>query len=286
MESGLFEDELFQSAYLAFIAKYKIQEPCPTYPLSYEFCKIVENCNWLKNTIAKDIISYELREILNLLNFWSKTLTNWGLWVDVVESYNEDDAWLIRDHFVEPICFFCMFQPSATRDRFCSIATNAIHQVNLSVDENYQDWLEIQDSQDEPNKPLFRNKSEKQLNLLGKKWKSFNFFKGKLRKIDSSQYRTITQNYRNKASHYFAPRFEIGYTDIVRRTIANKIELVKQPNNTYLEKENPEYKVPSYSYGGIPPLSLKKMYAKNCIEYNFSIEVLNAYQCLLRELLE
>lgn len=277
------ERKIFETAYLHFLEEREIRKPMDGYPLSYNLCDSIEDGEW-KNGIPfiNLMVSGELRETINLLNSWCRHLTSWAVWIKVLEKYNEQDSWLIRDHFVESIVFLCMFQSSSTRDRLGAIATNAIHQANLCVDSEYRDRL---DQDKNSNIPLPRKKREKQLKHLGQRWKNYGAFEEQLEKMDSKKYRDITRDFRNLASHEIAPRFECGHTKFVTRSIVPKSEMIKLPDGLFQVVNHPKTKAVSYGFGGTPPLSLCEMHEANEKEYILAVSVFNAYQDILTELL-
>src|SRR5690349_1291874 len=61
----------------------------------------------------------EIQETINSINSWSVRLHEWAAWNWVVDSYDtEEDKWDVLNHFVEPVAFYCMLQPSSLADRF------------------------------------------------------------------------------------------------------------------------------------------------------------------------
>ena len=115
--------QLFQDRLEVFIDKVE-------YPLPYDLCDQIRTVPW--NMPCMDLsISNDLREAINQLHSWYHSLVDWHLWIDVLKKFEGNDAWYIRKRYIEPLAYFCMMQPSSTRERFGSIATNALHQANL-----------------------------------------------------------------------------------------------------------------------------------------------------------
>lgn len=278
------EKKKLQDAYLCFLDEREFFEAPPEFPLSYDLCDLVREKKWKCVPFIEIKISEELRETISQLNAWHYNLINLEIWLNVLRRYNEEDKWLILYNLVENIVFFCLFQPSSTRDRLGLIATNAIHYANLSIDPQYKDIMD-QDKRKNPNVSLLRSDCEKQLSRLGNKFVSYTTFEQKLQAMDSEIYRIKTYNFRNLASHRIAPRFEIGHTDFIKRSRVPSSELVQQCDGSYSIIEDPTRKVVSYGIGWTSPLTLNETHRINKEECILAISAFNAYQDLLKELL-
>ncbi|MBK7324868.1 MAG: hypothetical protein IPI89_01630 [Propionivibrio sp.] len=102
--------------------------------------------------------------------------------------------------------------------------------------------------------------------------------------MDSESYRQQTFDYRNRASHFIAPRLELGEVQFVTRSIVPATRMVQQPDGSYRQKEIDGKKVVAYDLGGIRPLTLNEIIETNSCEYHFAIAALDAYSDLLREI--
>lgn len=272
--------ELFEGAYGKFWDLIEAQE-MPRYQCnSYDLCNFVGNAEWSVPFVGF-MVDGELRESINELNAWLGHLENLKVWEEVLTGYNEEDAWSLRLHFVEPLVRYCMLQPSSTRDRLGKVATNGVHQANLCVDADYKDFLD----QDElkPGQFLSRKKLETQLVRLVKRWAVGDQLMAALQSLDSEAHRQKTFDYRNEASHFIAPRVEFGEVQFVTRRREPFPELVKQPDGTARLIEHPERKCVAYGFGGIRPLTLAEIIETNLQEYDFAVAALGAYSNLLRE---
>jgi hypothetical protein len=227
------------------------------------------------------MVNGELRESINWLNSWLRNLERLKIWAAILVDYSDDEAWGLRHHFVEPLVYFCMLQPSSTRDRLGQVATNGVHQANLCVDADYKDFLD----QDElkPGQFLSRKKLENQLARLVKRWAVGDQLMAALQSLDSEAHRQKTFDYRNEASHFIAPRVEFGEVQFVTRRREPFPELVKQADGTARLIEHPERKCVAYGFGGIRPLTLAEIIETNSQEYDFAVAALAAYSNLLRE---
>lgn len=223
----------------------------------------------------------DVRETINLLNKWRRHLLDWEVWMDVLGSFTDHDAWTVRDHFIEPLVFYCMMQPSSIRDLLATVATNAIHHSNRQTIRGYPDKLD----QDDGPWLLGRKKKESQVSRIGATLRGTGKFMGDLAALDSKAYRIFTRNFRNLASHAIAPRFEFGYTNLVTRSIAPANNLVLQGDGTYIPVDDPTKKCVVYGFGGTPPLDLREVLNANTAEYMRAAQAFSSYEVLLIELM-
>lgn len=250
------------------------------YPISYGICEVVRKVHWgLYGELA---VSRDLEELVNFLHDWYEQVRSWSAWVKVLKSYDGNDAWHIQRHCIRPVAFFCMFQPSAFRDRLGTISTQAIHQANLCIDSTYLDRL---DQDDDHGGFLPRRRSEKQLARIGRRWPNYNFFETTLKRVDSPEYREATKDYRNLASHGTPPHFEWGETNVMTRSIVPWSELVDQGDGTYQLVEHPTRKAVSYGFGGMHPVALSDMLEINKKQLTLAFAAFHAYQALIEEMI-
>lgn len=225
----------------------------------------------------------EIRETINSANAWGMRLHEWGAWLQVVDSYDlEEDKWELLYHFVEPIAFFCMHQPSSLTDRLSVVSEMLLHQANLRVNPAELDRLD-QDGLS-PGKTLRRSDRRRQLKRLGKNWSAFDSFRDALGAMDGPDYQRVTRNFRDLSSHSFAPRLMIGQVARAIRSIAPLQEMVAQPDGTYLLEEHPTKTSVQYEMQVIEPLPLDTAYSANLAEYRKAITLLRAFASLIDEL--
>lgn len=250
------------------------------YPISYDICAVAEKVTW--GLYGGFAVSRDLVEIINFLHDWYGQVRRWSVWMKVLRSYDGDDAWHIRRQCIQPVVFFCMFQPNAFRDRLGTISTQAIHQANLSIDSTYLDRL---DQDDDRGAFLSRRRSEKQLARIGHRWPNYNFFENGLKRVDSPEYREVTRDYRNLASHGTPPHFEWGEINLVTRSVVAAYEMVDQGDGTYRPVDHPTRKVVRYGHGGMEPLALSDMFEINKKQLTLAFAAFRAYQALIEEMI-
>lgn len=273
------EQTVLAEAYKQFLEARRTRPWPADYPISFDLAKQVEKQQW--ELFMHFQVEGDLRETINLLNKWRRHLLDWEIWMDVLDSFSANDAWTVRDHFVESLVFYCMMQPSSLRDLLATVATNALHHSNRQTVRCYPDKLD----QDGSRRLLGRKGKETQVSRIGASWNGTRKFMGDLAAVDSQAYRLSTRNFRNLASHAIAPRFEFGYTNLVTRSIVPASNLVLQGSGTYSAVDDPSKKHVVYSFGGTPPLDLREVLAANTVEYMRAAQAFSSYEALLIELM-
>lgn len=270
--------ELYESAHKAFMDRLEIFVDRIEFPLSYDLAEEIQGISW--GPIFSGFgIGSELKEAINQLHAWYSCLVDWSLWIDVLKQFEGEQEWFVRKQYVEHLAFYCMLQPSATRERFGSIATTALHQANLILCKHYKDHLD----QDRYGF-LSRKRREDQLKRLGAEYANFPLFRSALARLDDKAFSQDSYNFRHLASHGIAPRFEQGETSFFTRSICPLSELVHQSDGSALLVDHPTKKSVCYGFGGRGPLSFQQAYDACWDEYLKAVKLFHAYQTLLREL--
>jgi hypothetical protein len=262
----------------------------PLHP--YDSCKKVQEVVFRTPFMSMDI-GNDLTELVNHVNIWTIRLGYWNAWNSVLVDYNEEDAWALRSDFVEPLAYFCMFQPSGMLDRFIGFATKLVHHANMAIDKNYPDRLDgdaqvykrLEKHHPQPYDVFLpRREALAQVERISKNWPSAKAFFEKLGCLDDDAYQGKTRDFRNKASHAIAPRFELGETGYATRRVGyakKKIEI----GGGYVDfVEDPTQKCVSYGFGGVEPLSLKDTHAESKKQHAFARSVLVACEAMLEEM--
>lgn len=248
--------------------------------LTYDF-SFLKGRKW--RLLGEDLVEDELRELTNILNGWKYSLQKWKAWNSVLSGRGEMDTWDIRSEFVDALAHECMLRPSSIRDTFTSIATSSLHQVRLSSDQQYKDQLDG-DPDTSGNKPKYLNRRQKEARLkkIASAWSFASGFLGQLEKLNGKEYIAATSDYRNLISHTIAPRFELGFTRLVTRTVVPAQQLEQAEDGTHNVVQVPGKVSVSYGFGGTPPLSLDKVWMANLEQFNLAKVCYQEYLALLR----
>ena len=272
--------ELFEGAY----RKYWDRIECWPKPLklySYGLCEAIEKENWHIPFIGQ-LMGGELMESINLLNRWAIDLADLRAWSDILRDYDDNEAFELICHFIEPLLFRSLFQPSSTRDRLGRVATNVVHQANLIIEAGGKDVLE----QDKGKRFPSRRGVEKQLERLAKRWSNGSHLLTALQTLDSKEYRGQTSDYRNQASHFLAPRIEKGVVFFVSRERRPWTKMVQQADGTYAENDVPGKTCVAYGFSCLQPLSLNQIVEANLRQFELAWTAFDTYSSLLLEIME
>lgn len=252
-------------------------------PLPYDPVPGIATACW-RLFVAEQLVKDELRELTNQLNHWLGNLRRWHAWNGVLKVENSDVRWQAEWGWVEPLAFYCMFQPSASRDRFIMVATNALHQIRMGLDPATVDVL-LGDPSTPGEDRVFpsRRDKEKQLKALAKPWTMGKAFTQRLGQLDDRRYRALTGDFRNRASHGIAPRFSVGITSTVTRTRQQAMKLERQPDGTFKDIPVPGQLSTSYGVGGTEPLSMQDAWKANLAQFEHARRTFDAYVALLAE---
>ncbi len=252
------------------------------FPRLAEF-KIVDRIDKTQGTFAWWwSAAAEVRETINILNSWATRLHEWGAWNMVIESHGcDDDKWDIFLHFVEPVSFFCMNQPSGFTDRIILVSENLLHQANRNAVADYKDSLD----QDRSSKGILRRSDRlAQLRRLGAKWKKFEALYNSLQKINNKEYNEKTKNFRDLSAHSLPPRLMSGQLIRAFRAVVPRTQMVAQNDGTFLEKPHPTETAVQYAMHQIPPLELDETRSANLMEHHKALACMDALRELIGEL--
>ncbi len=235
------------------------------------------------HTLADEMVRSDLQELTNLINGWSSLLYRWHAWSMVLEGREERETWELRSEFLDSMLHECLLMPASIRDAITSVATAAFHQVRLSIDQSYRDYLE-----GDPETPEKKAKSlnqrwqkEKRLSGLVQVWPNSSNFLKTLREINTSDYVAETYDYRNLTAHTIGPRLGIGHTRIVKRSVKQAQALKQIDDGSYVVENVPGKLTVSYGYGGTPPLNLEVVRAANLDQYEKARSCYVEYRALL-----
>ena len=270
------------TAFLDRIAGGHDLQPTAT-PLPYDPVSEIKTARWAL-FISETMIVDELREITNQLNHWLGNMRRWHAWNEILKSQDTAMRWEVEWSWVEPLAFYCMFQPSASRDRFIMVATNALHQIRMVLDTSIKDEL-LGDRATTEKDGFFpsRREREKQLKGFTKQWQKGEAFVEALGQLDDRDHRALTGDFRNRASHGIAPRFTVGITSTVTRMRRQATKLEQQPNGTYKDVPIPGKLSTSYGFGGTEPLSMQDAWKTNMVQFEQARQTFDAYVALLSE---
>lgn len=237
-------------------------------------------------------VESDLRCLINSFNAWLGRLRAWQAWNQVLLNYGEQDQWSLRIEFLEDVAFFSMMQPSGFVDRSLEALTTIFHHANLTQKPGLRDELpsdkkvykRIGKAHPTPY-DFFESRGEvrKHLQVLSEGWGSALVLLEQLDLLNNADYQTKTMDFRNRASHSFAPHLDMGVVPTVNRTPGFASKRIRRPDGFYDYVEDRSTRSISYGYGELPPLSSSEALLENTKQLQIARTVLAAYEALLDE---
>ena len=271
--------KLLTLAFARYLDEHKNSPDPKNSYLSYDF-DFIKTHHW--SLFGREIIEYELNELTNILNRWCNDLRRWHTWNKILKIYDEKDSWKIQKEFVVGLVNHCLIEPSSIRDRFTYVATNSFHQVRLSSENNYKDYLEGDPkSSNKKPKRLIRKMKEHRLSQIISAWVESKPFLESHASINDEPYKKATHDYRNRISHALPPQLEIGITPAVTRQVVQATQLVKQVDGTYREESISGKLSVSYQFAVEHPISLDESWQLNLQQFQLARKCYNQFLDLL-----
>lgn len=207
---------------------------------------------------SKDLI-YSLqeneftRELLNSINQFSARLNQLVVWEEVLSIYDKDQTLELRFEFTTLLLYFCLHQPYEFRSRLIFSSTQLCY--TQGIDSKLL-------SKDDVNKDDDINYAS--LNKVLKHWQAGNTLLEAIQKLNGTEFRDRTSNYRNRAQHRVPPGVGYGITNVIERTFP------------------PDASV-AYSFGTAAPLATEQLIPLLVGEVNLMIDAFDAYRKLIDE---
>jgi hypothetical protein len=237
-------------------------------------------------------VESDLQCLITNFNRWLGRLRAWQAWNHVLLNYGEQDRWSLRIEFLGDVAFFCLMQPSGFVDRSLGALTTVLHHANLAHKTGYRDELPADkkiyrriDKGHPTPYDVFESRGEirEHIQTLSEGWSSASLLLEQLDSLNDADYRAKTMDFRNRASHSFAPHFDLGIVPTVTRRPGFASKMVERPDGCYDPVEDRSIRSVSYGYGELPSLSTSEALVGNTKQLHIAGKVLAAYEALLDE---
>ncbi len=256
------------------------------------YALVKEVSEWSPPRLGDQMLSSNLNELINAINAWNHRLRSWSAWNRVLTSISDEaDRWDVRSEFVEPLVFFCLHQPTGTRDRLIRFATQVVHVGNLRVIAGYRDVLaedakvfkRLQQNHKKPHAVFLRRKeAEAQFRDKSSEWREAGALMALVQQLDADDYRDATGDWRNRAAHGISQHFEFGEVERVTRWVGFAETKVEVRGGVEF-KEDRTRKSVSYVFGGCDALKLDEVLGSNQTQLDLALRAMDACGALLRE---
>jgi len=143
-----------------------------------------------------------LMDIPNELNKMAINILKLNVWMDVMRDHPDQRENILFD-FIFPIAHITLMSPYTIKQRFFFWTAHLSHQANLTKGSG--DWVD-----DFNNLPADKHIKEEHANRASKDWLGWKPLIKCLNRIDASDYKKQTGDYRNSYTHRYSPAIEIG----------------------------------------------------------------------------
>ena len=192
--------------------------------------------------------------LINAVNRFFFDIRQADSWVQVANSFQENDRASLLSLHAEPLLELSVSRPYSLRNQFIFAVTHLLHQSNQLKNPEWRDDLPTNDWFNEKKDLLPRSNG----------WTKFPDFRAKLDLLNDDSFRkNATLDFRHRMQHRFGLHFDIGLQPHFMRS--NK-------NGTM-----------TYTYVLIPPLELKMIIGKLVEQHERAINIFQAYWNLLGE---
>lgn len=253
----------------------------------FSYDTVEEIMSWRLPWLGNHLLGPNFNELINAINAWNHRLRAWSAWNRVLTSISDEkDRWDVRSEFVEPLVFFCLHQPSSSRDRLIRFATQVVHVGNLRVTAGYRDVLtedakvlkRLKKNNKKPHAVfLGRDDAEKQFKDKSIGWHEAGALMDHVQQLDTDVYRDATGDWRNRAAHGISQHFEFGEVDRVTRCVGFAETMDEVPGGFEFKESV------SYVFGGYGALNLDDVLKANQSQFEVAMRAVCACENLLRE---
>ncbi len=194
-------------------------------------------------------------ELANAINHFTHRVHQLQAWARVIEPMSNNDKLRATHEFIDALATISVNFPYVIRSRFVFASAHLCHQANRSrIGVGWKDDLALDTE-------IHFAEADRH----GGGWQSYNSLKRRLEKIGSKSYQSATHDFRNAYNHRFSPRFVLGVTKLVTRSINEKTGTIQ------------------YLIGGLEPLDLRTIADLLVVEQGHCDRAFEAFQKLVRE---
>jgi hypothetical protein len=215
----------------------------------------------LPGTISMKWIAYSqmlgefASELANAINHFTHRVHQLQAWASVIQPMSNDDKLKVTHEFIDSLATISVNLPYVIRSRFIFASAHLCHQANRSrTGDGWKDDLALDTE-------IHFAEADRH----GAGWRSYNSLKRRLERIGSKSYQSATHDFRNAYNHRFSPRFVLGVTNLVTRSVNGKTGEVR------------------YLIGGQEALDLRTVADLLVVEQGHCDRAFEAFQKLVRE---
>lgn len=206
------------------------------------------------------------RELINSINSFYIRIFNADCWTSAASQFEENERSSLLYEFAEPFFEVCLSSPYSLKNRFIYSTTHLLHQSNKHVITRWKDEL-----------PKEQDISYKTLEKIGGKWSRFPNFFTAVGKLDDSEFRRQTRNYRHLSHHRFPLHVDRGL-------LPHFFRLQTPPSNMPTDSRNgTQRRGVTYEYRIGLPLKIENVLQLLYSQHALARKAFESYWSLLEE---
>ncbi|RWN34162.1 MAG: hypothetical protein EOR97_05240 [Mesorhizobium sp.] len=160
--------------------------------------------------VYRDLAGEAARDLANGINHLINLTQRLGVWQKVIEGLDVLEKGEILHEFVQDLASTALLSPYTLKARFYFAAAHLSHQANCVL--QGEKWSDDFDTLPEDWKI-----NEEWACKLAKPWRSWKKLIRVLNRVDAGDYKSTTDDFRNKHTHRFTPHVELGITQMMKR---------------------------------------------------------------------
>ncbi|ULJ74504.1 hypothetical protein [Rhizobium gallicum] len=164
----------------------------------------------LQQMVYCDLADETSRDLANGINHLIELTMRLKSWELVIRPLGVDEKFYLLHEFIDDLAAMALLSPYTLKARFFFAIAHLSHQANCVLDgDSWEDTWEILPSDSGINEEVAIR--------LTKRWRSWRRLNRFLNTVDMQDYKKATGNFRNKHTHRFTPRVELGLTQMTKR---------------------------------------------------------------------
>lgn len=164
----------------------------------------------LQQVVFCDLADETSRDLANGINHLIDLTMRLESWELVIRPLGIDDKFHLLHEFIHDLAAIALLSPYTLKARFYFAIAHLSHQANRVLDGD--SWEDTWDTL-----PPDSRLNEEVAIRLTKRWRSWRRLNRFLNTVDMQDYKKATDSFRNKHTHRFTPRIELGLTQMTKR---------------------------------------------------------------------
>lgn len=211
------EDSFLFSKYSEYRKVLHGIEPCDEFVSHERFCfpKMIrlDGEFGIQQKVYRDLASDTARDLANGINHLIDLTKRLEAWLTVITGRDIGEKSRLLHEFVQDLTTMGLLSPYTLKSRFYFAIAHLCHQANgVRQGKEGKEW-----SDDFATLPEDWKICQETAIKHAERWHAWRKLNRNLNKVDAGDYKKATRDFRNKHTHRFTPRVELGITQTVVR---------------------------------------------------------------------